>query len=227
MSKQSVKTISCPICNNINKINIYNSINVKNEPGLKTKLMQNKLFFYKCDSCSAKINLKFSCLYNDMENGFMIYFYPFQGLYKIDCSKEISSFPFALKIDKRLVNSINSLKEKILIFENNLDDLAIEVYKLLILKSYDSKEIKKISFSKIDKTNNLYFSIVFNNEKKSVIKKVKFELYKHISNFILNNRETYIEDNKFFITNKTMIQKILSDYKKNPQNTKINIDKLI
>ena len=215
MSKQKKKPVICPICQNKNIVKFYNSINVTIQPKLKKQLINESLFFYTCSFCSNKFILQYPFLYNDMQNNFMIYFIPKRTLYKINCNKEVEKFPNAVETNKRIVNSLESLKEKILILENGLDDLSIELYKLIISKFFNKErqKLKSIAFNKIDKSKNeLYFYINIDNENTPKYQKVNFELYKYISDFIDKQSTNYFNKEDFFATEQNLIKRIFADF---------------
>lgn len=215
MSKQTKKPIICPICQNKNIVKFYNSINVTLQSKLKKQLINESLFSYTCSFCSNKFILQYPFLYNDMQNNFMIYFIPKRTLYKIDCNKEIEKFPNLLETNKRIVNSIEYLKEKILILENGLDDISIELYKLIINKFFNKEhqKLKSIVFNKIDKSQNeLYFYITIDNDNKSKYQKANFELYKYISDFIAKQSTNYFNKEDFFATEQNLIKRIFTDF---------------
>ena len=95
-----------------------------------------ELFAFKCKSCGQESNLFYPFLYHDMEHRFWI-----QIVINPEDDFEYAPnlLPVAYQTMKdyrsRLVSHLNDVKEKILIFEDSLDDRAVEIVKLLLRRN--------------------------------------------------------------------------------------------
>lgn len=122
----------CPKCNHHFKANVYPSINVQMDEGIKNKILTGKLFDFECCHCHSHFEVSYPCLYHDMDLKLMIQFVIDD---KEDIKQEIpKDYVF------RVVDSYRSWIEKILIFDSNLDDRYMELYKLLVLSQYEQRE---------------------------------------------------------------------------------------
>jgi hypothetical protein len=149
MSKHSLETVACPMCGNKEKITIWDSLNSELSPDAKQKLLDGELFRFTCSKCGNSTGVFYPCLYHDMTHNVMIYLVDEQHVeetkkvmdyvenHMTDIAK--ASVPSGLKIEvpdlggrrKRIVTEQNSLREKAIIFDNNLDDRVIEIIKWL------------------------------------------------------------------------------------------------
>lgn len=135
MSQSRFEDIECPHCHAKGKFEVWDSINVDLNPKLREQLFNEELFMFHCPSCGQVIGIPFSTIYHDMTHAFMLFF----DFYKPDDYKYDSmEMPDAevLGIKKkyvfRIVFGLNLLKEKILILEHGLNDVAIERMKYMI-----------------------------------------------------------------------------------------------
>lgn len=153
--KQSVK---CPKCSQMSDITVWSSITVKDSPDLKSDLLSGKINMFKCPSCENMALMPHPMLYHDEEKRLMISFSPtndpilkeqmFQNV------KESSSKSGELEklegYNLRFITEYNELLEKVLIFDNELNDKVIEVIKLMILsQDVDKSEQRNCRFGKI------------------------------------------------------------------------------
>lgn len=132
MSISELKAVECPHCFGSNKIVFYSSISPSSDESLRNSLLNDTLFKYTCIHCGYEARLSYPVLYNDVNRRFMIYFIPW-------CDKRVITDRVIeydrsriAPIKKRVVADYNSLKEKIIIFESGLDDMAIELTKLAL-----------------------------------------------------------------------------------------------
>ncbi|MBQ3125322.1 MAG: CpXC domain-containing protein [Clostridia bacterium] len=153
--KQSVK---CPKCSQMSDITVWSSITVKDSPDLKSDLLSGKINMFKCPSCENMALMPHPMLYHDEEKRLMISFSPtndpvlkeqmFQNV------KESSSKSGELEklegYNLRFITEYNELLEKVLIFDNELNDKVIEVIKLMILsQDVEKSEQRNCRFGKI------------------------------------------------------------------------------
>lgn len=154
MSNMISKNITCPKCGFQVATKIYQGINVTAEPTLRESVLTEKLFKWKCPACRFEAVLKHPLLYNDVKNKFMIYLIPNVVSEQLVDTKLEEEFPETASVTKRLVSSFNALKEKIMIFEEGLDDMAVELAKLAVSSVIAKKIGKNVTdgyFSMLDK----------------------------------------------------------------------------
>lgn len=139
MIQQIIKKISCPNCSKENEVILWEKINVNINPDLKEKLFDESINNMICENCSYKSRIDIPLYYNDAKKNYFIYL--------------VSDFPVGKVKEERLINNLNnkalnilnkkydnrvrlvfnyySLLEKIVIFDTDLDDRAIEGCKIL------------------------------------------------------------------------------------------------
>ncbi len=131
MSKTSRANIVCNSCGESSDIEVYTSINVKQDPELRKKVLDNNLFGYRCFSCGELITTFHDVLYNDPINRFMVWLTKPDNQNIIFFSKnslratEILGGRYKLRITRSPFHWI----ERIRTLECKMDDRIIELYK--------------------------------------------------------------------------------------------------
>ena len=144
MSMPEKIEIECPHCKNKDKFTIWNSVNVDVDPPLREKVKSGELFLFTCKKCKKANLLDYKFLYNDMTNKFWLWYFP-NG--EFDLEKEmatINNAPIMKIYDgvQRIVDTRENFLEKILIFENKLNDIAIEIVKMVIREKANDMTMK-------------------------------------------------------------------------------------
>ncbi len=80
MSKMFTTELKCPHCKNIQKVEIWESINVTLDPELKAKLFDNKINLFNCGECKKEAFVEAPLLYHDMDRKFCVQYYPTEYL---------------------------------------------------------------------------------------------------------------------------------------------------
>lgn len=154
--KQSVK---CPKCEYMSDVTVWSSITVKDSPDLKTDLLSGKVNLFRCPNCEQTGRMPHPMLYHDEEKRLMITFSPTndpvvkQQLFEKvqSASKESGELEGLDGYNLRFTADYNELLEKILIFDNSLNDKAVEVIKLMILsQDIDKSEQRVCRFGKLE-----------------------------------------------------------------------------
>lgn len=153
--KQSVK---CPNCAQMSDVTVWSSITVKDSVDLKSDLLAGKVNMFKCPSCEHVALMPHPMLYHDEEKKLMISFSPTndvvikeQMFSEIkETSKNSGELEKLEGYNLRFITEYNELLEKVLIFDNELDDKTIEVIKLMILsQEVDKSEQRTCRFGKV------------------------------------------------------------------------------
>lgn len=132
MSKVHKEKIECIHCKAKRMFDIWDSMNVNLDPELREKVFNDEVFLYTCPKCDHQTVVPYGTLYHDVKHRFLLFFdffNPDDFNYKpIDVSNEprVKNYTF------RHVTSIWRLKEKIVILEKGLNDVAIERMKYKI-----------------------------------------------------------------------------------------------
>ena len=123
MSTEIEKDILCPQCGQSQKYRLYASINAKENPELKRRVLSETLFDWRCKRCNYFAAMAYSFLYTDPEAGYIVCVAPGGEGRTAQPTQEIQSYT------KRVVKNLAELKEKILIFDLGYDDVAVELVK--------------------------------------------------------------------------------------------------
>ena len=160
MTRWTEEEIPCPKCGQKKRIKKYQVINASEKPHLKEKILKNEVFFFQCENCKLSAPLTYPSLYLDSKKRLAISLSPeIEGENKTSPGdlKEFSGYK------KRIVDNINDLKEKIMIWENRLDDRVIELVKIEYLRQLE-KEMKDDTLMNIlfdYSGHNMYLMVFF------------------------------------------------------------------
>ncbi|MBW1643973.1 MAG: hypothetical protein JRJ76_14160 [Deltaproteobacteria bacterium] len=134
MSKTNNEQFTCDECDFNQDISLYVSINAKQNPELKENIINKNLNIYKCSKCGFETYVNYPLLYYDTEKKIMVCML-IDGISPYDLLDDfisplgnIMEHPYQL----RTVYSYNQLIEKILIFDECLDDREFEYFKNVI-----------------------------------------------------------------------------------------------
>ena len=76
MSFAKTYSIRCPQCDHTQSVELYDSINVAQEPELKTALLENRLNRVQCESCDTSFRVDKPVLYHDADRNILIHWMP-------------------------------------------------------------------------------------------------------------------------------------------------------
>lgn len=140
MSTCISKEITCAKCGAKQKTQIWPSATVRQNPELRRQVLQETLFNWQCSKCGYQALVVYPFLYHDTERRFMA------ALNPAPHARRLESPPLADGLTKRMVRRPEELKEKILIFEAGLNDLAVELTKLALarplIKQYRTDNVR-------------------------------------------------------------------------------------
>ena len=131
MSLPITQALACPQCGKKTETLMWQSINVSLDKRLKKKLLNGELTKFVCKDCGHTCPIQHDLLYHDMKKKFMVHLKHLDSKGEIVMeSKPLEAVAKILGVYRlRWVTSWNHLLEKISIFDDNLDDRAIEMMK--------------------------------------------------------------------------------------------------
>lgn len=166
MSKHHVEKIICPHCHTESDFILWDSINTSLDPEMKAKVRSGEAFKWVCISCGYEANVEYATLYHQMEDLVMIYYVPGEGdktetieLMKGKHKNADGEFvEMDMKIDegyyKRVVDTRNQFREKLVLLDEALDDRIIELMKLFMIAQIkdndDDLEIEEMLFDRLE-----------------------------------------------------------------------------
>ena len=129
MSKHYETMITCPKCGKEAPFRIWESINTTLDPEMKEKVKDRSAFLFTCPNCGEANYVDYGFLYHQMEDTIMI---AYSNTEEIDTPSGLDNIFLKGEYLLRIVRSLNALREKIYIFDDDLDDRIVEIYKLFL-----------------------------------------------------------------------------------------------
>jgi hypothetical protein len=122
----------CSKCSQEQKVKVYRSINIAEDPDLKEKVKNGSLFLWECPHC-GQVNLaKYDTLYHDPEQKLMVWLFPDGQV----SETQMQAIAFHAKAmggyTLRIVDNMGALMEKVLIKDAGLDDAVLEMCKYVV-----------------------------------------------------------------------------------------------
>lgn len=120
--------LPCPSCHGSVHLTLPATVDLDKEPNQKYGILTDSLFSHTCDKCGARFQVMHELVVVHKEAGYALLLAPDakEETTVVDAPPEL----FGLKL--RLVRDVNELKEKILAFEDLLDDRTLELCKLYL-----------------------------------------------------------------------------------------------
>lgn len=147
MSMPSKQTVPCPKCGKDIEFTMWQSINNQMSFAMPD-IISGKLFEVECKHCGLKTHVNYPILVNDMAHNVMIYYtYP-DGAEQTE--KALQSVNRLYKGRNRIVTDQASLREKVAIFNAELDDRVVELLKVIVMEQVrdqlTGKEVQGVFF---------------------------------------------------------------------------------
>lgn len=166
MSQQHRYSICCPQCAHQDEIELFDSLNVSEDPTLRDQLMGNRINAVTCQSCGFEFRVDKPLLYNDPGHNIMIYWIPTsldqhdKGVadFRRTMTQMTSAMPQGVDLPEiHLVFTRTELVERVFLREAGLNERIIEYIKYLIyVKNIDkvSPEDKALLFNAEDSNDD-------------------------------------------------------------------------
>lgn len=206
MSTEITKDIICPQCGMKQPYGLFSSINVAQNPELKQLLLKEELFDWRCKRCNYFANMAYPFIYTDPDKKLTVCFVPAGTKSTVDSSGIMPGFK------KREVKNLAELKEKILIFDANLNDVAVELVKSALTEIL--KEGYKVSrlhayFSR-ENEGQLEFAVFLPGKNDALYHSTEMKVYTQ-SEEVLRTLD-YRDGEGFIVVDKKLATRILEDY---------------
>lgn len=187
MSTEINKDVACPGCGAKVPTRMWSGINAEVNPNLRAQVLDETLFDWKCPHCGYEAKLAYPCLYHDKGGRFMVYFLP-KSPDPAKAAGIAGEFPQLRGVRKRITGSLASLKEKILIFEDGLDDRAAELVKLLlamVLEHAGGGQVREGLYCSVDEAaGRIGFSFRLEGEAEPVRRVTSFAAYRRAAEIV-------------------------------------------
>lgn len=146
MEQNGTITLNCPICKRDHNAKLWRRIDVGAEKGAKEKLLKGEFFHFICPECGYASELHYGSLYVDRGIRELIYLAEEKEAAPSEAEKAAEAAAADLSFRKRgdsllrIVHSAEDLREKLLIFDNGLDDRLVEICKGVSLSQFPSDD---------------------------------------------------------------------------------------
>ena len=143
----------CPGCGEEIIMDIYEFVDVCEEPSYKEKVMNGSFFLAKCPKCGDETLAEYAMMYMDPSKKLTIYMAPEHddSLLSQLNSLELPESAVDTEAIFRVVKDGGELLEKILIYDGGRDDRIIELYKALVYENI------KDEWPDVHRENLLYY----------------------------------------------------------------------
>ena len=132
MSHPKKQLSTCPHCQHKQEFNVWESVNVTQEPKLKDQVLKRELGKFTCENCAGTVWVKHSIHYHDVASKFMIWLPEGEGKPPLEEGSSVMGLMASTGYVFRRVNSYNELVEKIRCFDNKQEDRAVEALKVAV-----------------------------------------------------------------------------------------------
>lgn len=133
--KQHV-TIQCPVCQTEIERDIVTRIDTRHDTAEKQQLLEGTLFSFECNHCGAKRQIDHDFMYLDRDLKVVVCLIPNLETRKAEMEEILTQFMRQSTEDLsqyslRVVRTAATLVEKVTIFNEGLNDIVVEIVKLL------------------------------------------------------------------------------------------------
>lgn len=192
MAEVKIQKIACPQCKKELEVEVREKVELPYDRMQRDRVLENTFFKVECQSCKTAFTIAYKCQYNDMERKYLLWVTP---VLDQKSRGEIEAFNQRIQEDDRLrlaqggyryriVQSDNELREKVIIFDEGLDDRYIETLKIVYVPLIQNKvgegtKITGIFFDR-KKEGGYQFIVTFDN-KPPMCANVNMDIYHDMS----------------------------------------------
>lgn len=133
MSNITQRKHTCPNCQLEQEFELRENVNVTLEPELKKQVLERQLTKFKCQGCGRTLQIRHPLLYNDVKEKFLVWLPHKDSKPTMQEGSVVMNMMAKAGYKFRSVESYNELVEKIRIFDDHLDDRALELLKLEVI----------------------------------------------------------------------------------------------
>ena len=171
MSQRRSYPIPCPKCGTSGMIELYESVNIREEPALREELMADRLNRVRCHDCGFEFRVDKPLLYHDPAHRLLLWWMPAGREHPGQTMDEVARMQERLATtvggdampELQLVYERSELIERIFLVEAGLDPRLIEYVKYLVYSNNQSKidpAKKRLLFNAQDSTDEVLCFVV-------------------------------------------------------------------
>ena len=213
MPTQINRDVGCPNCGAAVRTRMWPGICGEDSPALRESLLDESMFDWQCPECGYRAQLVYPCLYHDRERKFMVYLVPNGSAGEFRPVDVGEKFPQLAEVKKRVVSTPAELKEKILIFEAGLDDLAVELVKYALAgvldKKHGRKTVRGYFYSATEE--EIRFTFFPEGEDEPVVRSTHMEVYRRSLEIVQS--APALDENSFLPVDSLTARNLLEEYR--------------
>lgn len=157
-------TVRCPACSAEAEVELVQTINTRDNPADKTRLLAGDLNLLECATCGKRTQLAANVLYQDPDAAYYCQVVP--GGERAMVEAEAAFAASGIAGTQRIVPSQNALIEKVKILDAGLADWAVEMTKLLLLSSIGELD-RVLLFAAVDRDKRVLRWVLFDEDGRS------------------------------------------------------------
>lgn len=192
MTSISISSFNCPACCGTNQFERYDRIDVSKTPQLRKSIIDWDLFKFTCNHCGHQVIIDYPTLYFDEENKVIIQYQPLSHSILKELTVELDTSKYKC----RIVTHLEDFVEKVQIFNEGMDDKAIEFMKYLQSPNNEDEDIMfSYEYMVFTKVGPLVYQFMFINQNE-VVASMNFsrELYLESLSEVAGAGEEYFID---------------------------------
>lgn len=163
MAKPHTIQYSCPDCGQTFEIQQWNVINAQENREAADKLLHGSLFRQTCPHCGKQMHVVYTCLYTNHDKKFVISFQPRRD--------QPAATPLIPHYQLRLEQSLSGFFERARILESDLDDIVLEMLRMVVLaqvqRKFPDKHVTTLLFDSVHE-DEIYFQVDPKNPREQV-----------------------------------------------------------
>ena len=141
MARCTTQPFTCPHCHTQQTFSFYETVNAREDPALKQRLLDCSLFDFVCPACHKHARIGYPLLYHDPDRKAMVFM---TDSTEREQTGEVLSALLSLPQSRvamegytlRAVNQPLQMAEKLLLLDHGLDDRIVGMMKLLLFAEY-------------------------------------------------------------------------------------------
>jgi len=189
MSINAKHEIKCPSCGAMQEMTVWQSITADDSPDLKEDLLKGRVNIFRCAACGVSALVPVPVLYTDDTKKLMISFSPCESKEQSDrifeeikkSSRASGELDGLDGYNLRYVSAYNDLLEKLLVFDNEMNDKVIEVLKLLVLMQESEKMQDRVCIFGKKEEDFIEFMVQDKKEGQLYTSRVPYETYETVA----------------------------------------------
>lgn len=187
--------INCPLCGKEMEVDKYKTYNFQLENENLQPILDNSWMEQECLYCHQMFNISRIAIFHDMKKKTMYFYFPEGSGDKKEHVTFVEQLDIPVDYTLRIIeNSYAAMKEKILILEYGLNDIACEIYKNNIRKKLLDLGSNPKDIRVVFKDGAAQAIAIFGIEEKPIIELFNDNEYRKALDIAKNIKNKYVID---------------------------------